>query len=253
MLTEVAGITLNYERAGSGKPVLILHGWGASTAATKPMADCVVKLGFEAVSLDFPGFGGSPEPKAAWGVREYADITRGFIMQQGIYGCDVICHSFGGRIVIMLASEDGALFNRLILVDAAGIRPKRGAAYYIRVWSYKLGKRLAKVELIDRMFKLSQKQRSAGSADYRNASDIMRATLVKAVNLDLTDRLSNIENETLLIWGENDTATPLYMAELMKKRIKNAGLAVIPNAGHFSYAEDYPRFCSILKIILTQE
>ena len=50
-------IKLNYERRGCGKPVLILHGWGANIQAVKPIADCVVHLGREAVSIDFPGHG----------------------------------------------------------------------------------------------------------------------------------------------------------------------------------------------------
>lgn len=250
MKTVIDGVQLNYERRGEGSPVLLLHGWGANIAAMKPIADCVISLGYEAVSLDFPGFGESPEPDGVWGVPEYAKVTRAFIEEQGIRGCDVICHSFGGRVTILLASEEKTLFNRLILVDAAGVRPKRGLKYYIRTCKYKLGKRLKKVKFIDRMFHLSEKQKNAGSEDYRALSDGMKGTFVRVVNLDLAPRLKEIKNETLIIWGENDTDTPLYMAERMEREIKNSGLAVLPGAGHFSYIDQYPRFCSILKALM---
>ena len=81
----------------------------------------------------------------------------------------------------------------------------------------------------------------------------MRVTYIKTVNLDLSPRLSMIPNETLLIWGEKDTATPLWMGKKMEREMQNAGLAVIPGVGHFSYAEDYPRFCSILQILYQNE
>ena len=247
--TAYEALKPNYERRGKGKPVLILHGWGASIAAMKPVADLMESIGYEAVSLDFPGFGATPEPVEPWSVDDYAAYTRAFIQEQGLCGCDVICHSFGGRVTIKLAAGDPRLFNRLVLMDAAGVKPKRGLRYYFKVYSYKLGKTLKKCAALDRLFKISEKQQSAGSEDYRALSGNMRATFVKVVNEDLTGLLDRIENETLLIWGSEDRATPICMAEVMEKRIKNAGLAVIPGAGHFSYADDYARFCAIIKAL----
>lgn len=250
MRIEIGGISINYECIGSGAPVLLLHGWGADIAAMMPIANEVARLGKMAVCVDFPGFGKSDPPPAAWGVREYADTTKAFIDRLGIRGCDLVCHSFGGRVTIMLAAEDETLFKRLVLVDAAGIRPKRTIKYYIKTYSYKLAKRLARIKLANKAFRLDAKIKSAGSDEYKSLSGVMRETFVKVVNLDLTDKLDKIKNETLLIWGGNDTATPLYMGRLMEKKIERAGLAVIENAGHFSYADDYPRFCSILDIML---
>ena len=248
MFCEIEGCKVHYERAGQGKPVLILHGWGASIEAVRPIMNCMSQLGYEAIALDFPGFGQSPEPPAPWGVPEYAALTRAFVEAQGLRGCDVICHSFGGRVTILLASQDARLFGRLVLVDAAGVKPARGLGYYCRVYSYKLGKRLAKVKAIDSVLHLSEKQKNAGSADYRALkTDTMRATFTKVVNLDLTDRLEHIKNEVLLVWGDQDTATPLAQAKVMEKRIPKAGLAVLEGAGHFSYADKYAQFCAVMK------
>jgi len=248
MREEIDGVGIEYEREGAGKPVLILHGWGASIEAVRPIARCMTALGREAVMLDFPGFGKSDEPGEPWGVPEYAKATRAFIRRLHLEGCDVICHSFGGRVTILLASGEPELFNKLVLVDAAGIRPKRGLGYYIRVYAYKLGKELAKIKPLERAFRLDEKQRNAGSLDYRALkSDVMRKTFVKVVNLDLTDRLPRIPNETLLVWGDRDDYTPLYMAKIMEARIPNAGLAVLEGAGHFSYADRYSQFCAVMK------
>ncbi len=248
MFCEINGINIHYERQGQGRPVLILHGWGASIEAVRPIMNCMAQLGYEAIAIDFPGFGETREPSEAWGVPEYAAMTKAFIEALGIRGCDLICHSFGGRVTILLASEDKTLFSRLVLVDAAGVKPKRGARYYVRVYAFKALKRLAKIGFIDSIFHISEKQKNAGSADYRALkTDVMRDTFKRVVNLDLTDRLSRIENETLLVWGDQDTATPLYQAKVMEKYIKNAGLAVLEGAGHFSYADKYAQFAAVMK------
>ncbi len=246
MTIEINGTALHYERLGTGNPVLLLHGWGASTLAMGSIAQCVASLGYEAISLDFPGFGQSAAPSGPWGVPEYAACTRVFMEELGILGCDVVAHSFGGRVTIWLASEEPGLFGRLVLVDAAGIKPRRKAKYYLRVYAYKLGKRLARIHWLNRLFAIGEKQKRAGSVEYQQLSGDMRAAYVKIVNLDLSDRLVRIPNETLLIWGENDQDTPLWMGQKMEREMPHAGLAVIPGAGHFSYAEDYPRFCAIM-------
>ena len=168
-------------------------------------------------------------------------------------GCSVACHSFGGRVIIMLSAEDNALFDKLIMIDAAGVRPRRTIKYHVKTWAYKLAKKLARIGFIDRVFRMSERQKNAGSADYRALkTDVMRKTFVNVVNQDLTPLLSGIKNDTLLIWGDKDTATPLEYAKLMEKKMPNAGLAVLEGAGHFSYAEKYPQFCAVMKAYLKE-
>src|SRR5690606_31612268 len=75
--------------------------------------------------------------------------------------------------------------------------------------------------------------KSLGSADYRNLNGVMRETFVKTVSEYLEPTLPLINHEVLLLWGANDDATPLYQAKVMERGIKNAGLAVIDNAGHY--------------------
>jgi pimeloyl-ACP methyl ester carboxylesterase len=64
----------------------------------------------------------------------------------------------------------------------------------------------------------------------------------KVINLDLTKNLKDIKNSTLLIWGENDTDTPIYMAKIMEKNIGDSGLVVLKGAGHFSYIDSSNEF-----------
>ena len=76
-----------------------------------------------------------------------------------------------------------------------------------------------------------------GSADYNAAPEVLRKTLVSLVNTDLRDILHSITAPTLLIWGENDTATPLSDAKIIESKIKDSGLCVIKGTGHYSFCE----------------
>ena len=91
------------------------------------------------------------------------------------------------------------------------------------------------------------------STDYLNASEEMRATFRLVIGQDLTDRLPRIKATTLLVWGEQDGDTPLWMAHRMEELIPDAGLAVFEGAGHYSYADDPVRFGSVARLFLCEQ
>lgn len=97
---------------------------------------------------------------------------------------------------------------------------------------------------------LNRFQKKFGSADYAAASPVMRGSLVKAVNEDLEPLLPQITAETLLIWGDKDTATPLSDGRKMEKQIKGSGLVVFSGAGHYSFLEQPYLFAKVIKSFL---
>ena len=99
--------------------------------------------------------------------------------------------------------------------------------------------------------KLEEMRQKRGSSDYNQLnSDTMRETFKRVINLDLTKNLKEISNPTLLIWGENDLDTPLYMAKIMEKNIPDSGLVVLENAGHFSYLDNSNKFLKVSQTFL---
>ncbi|MCQ2454207.1 MAG: alpha/beta hydrolase, partial [Clostridia bacterium] len=80
--------------------------------------------------------------------------------------------------------------------------------------------------------------------------DEMKKTFVKVVNEDLSPLLPQIQASTLLVFGENDTDTPLWMGQRMEKEIPDAGLVVFENDDHFAYLRQWPRFCAIVQAFL---
>jgi pimeloyl-ACP methyl ester carboxylesterase len=81
----------------------------------------------------------------------------------------------------------------------------------------------------------------------------MRGTFRRLIAMDLSDRLPRIKATTLLVWGEEDEDTPLWMAHRMEELIPDAGLAVFEGAGHYSYADDPVRFGSVARLFLCEQ
>jgi pimeloyl-ACP methyl ester carboxylesterase len=127
--------------------------------------------------------------------------------------------------------------------------PKKSFKQKVNIKKYKVLKKILNMKVIYALFpELIDDWRSRqGSADYRNATPIMRQCLVKAVNEDLTELLPKIKQDTLLIWGDKDTATPIEDARLMEEKIPSSGLAVLKGAGHFSFLEQPNIFRNIMR------
>jgi len=250
----IHGIKLNYRIEGEGKPLLMLHGWGAQIDSFAPVIVEMRKYR-KVYALDFPGFGSSAAPEEPWGVPEYMELTAQFIREMGIEGTDIICHSFGGRVSILLAATYPALAGKIVFTDAAGIKPRRSLKYYCKVYTYKLCKKLVKrpgmVKFLSKLgIDVQKRVQNAGSSDYKQLSGVMRQTFVKVVNQDLTPYLKNIRSSSLLVYGAQDTDTPVRFGKIMEKKIPDAGLVVLDNAGHFSYLDQFPRYISIVKVFL---
>ena len=235
----VNGVELNYSQGGQGRPMIIMHGWGSEHAAMS-IFERVGHEQHEVFNLDLPGFGKSQEPPTPWGIEEYTQMLEEFVRQNGLENPIIVGHSFGGRIAILYASRNPV--DRLVLVDAAGLKSRRSLSYYYKVYSLKLAKSfLHKIPFVSKEWaeaRIEKMKASRGSADYKNASPMMRRVMVKAVNTDLRKQLPQIEAPTLLLWGENDTATPMRDAHTMNKLIKNSTLVSFPGAGHFSFVDN---------------
>lgn len=251
---EIDGVSLRYDVEGSGpRAVIVLHGWGCKASTMALPAQAASGEGTTVYNLDLPGFGGSSEPAEIWGIDRYTSLLEEFVRRNGIERPTLVGHSFGGRMAILYASRNDV--DRLILIDAAGIKPRRSLRYYIKVYSFKAGKRIlpwlvgcARAdEIIDRW------RGKAGSSDYAAASPRMRAIMSRVVNEDLTGRLTLIKAPTLLIWGEKDTATPMRDARIMERLIPDAGLVSYPEAGHFSFLDRPGQTTAVIQSFLKPE
>ena len=250
MKTVINGIETNYQTAGQGEAVLLLHGWGSSLEPYRQLMNLLAKKYF-VIALDMPGFGKTAEPPRPFDVDDYVDFVLAFLEQFSLSRLSLVGHSFGGRVIIKMVNRALPFqVDKIVLIDSAGIKPQKSKKKSWKQMCYKVGKWFATRKLIAKLFPgfLEKLRVTFGSADYAAASPMMRQCLVKVVNEDLTHLLPGIQAPTLLVWGENDTATPLSDAKLMEANIPNAGLAVIKQAGHFSFVEQPVIFGNIMAV-----
>ncbi len=230
-------VILNFSRYGNGKDVVFLHGWGGSINSF----DFVGKQlsGYRITLLDLSGFGLSPEPSVPMGVSEYADEVIKTLNKLKVVDAIFVGHSFGGRVAIEIASRKPYVVNKLILVDSAGLKPRRKPSYYFKVAIHKFLKKIGKPGL-------------KGSIDYAVLSPVMKMSFKKIVNYDQSSQLKNVICPTAIFWGKSDKETPPYMARKFKRKIKDSALFWL-DGGHFAYVDDFGRFLHILKAFVEQE
>ena len=238
MKITVDGIDVNYIDCGQGEPVVLLHGWGSSSAAFNYIIKSFDDR-FRMIALDLPGFGDSSMIPDAWSVGDYADFVANFLKSLHIENPILVGHSFGGRVIFKGIGEGKLTASKIILLDSAGIKPKKSVKGRVRLACFKTVKGILSFPLWKKQASglLTKARAHFGSADYNNAPPVLRQTLVKAVSEDLRCYMPLITAPTLLIWGENDTATPLNDAKIMNSLIPDSGLCVIKGGGHFSFID----------------
>ena len=258
-MIEISDIKINYvDYAPKGKEndeeaILFLHGWGADLNCFIPSIE-LVKRKYRVIAIDLPGFGLSEEPKNSLCLDDYCDIIIKFLNKLNIKKIILVGHSYGGRIIIKLNNKSDLPFviEKNILIDAAGIKHELSFKNKMKVRLFKTLKFFSKLvpdkKLSDELE--SKLKKKFGSSDYSSASPIMRDTMVRSINENLKPLIKNIKIETLLIWGDLDTATPISDAKYMEENIENSGLVVLKNCGHFSFLEDQVTYLRVLQSYL---
>lgn len=234
-------LKLNLSDTGSGEAVLLLHGWGTNLNVYKSIIDYLSPYR-RVISYDIPGFGESSEPSFGFSTQDYAELAIEVLKALGIKKVTLIGHSHGGRTILKLASGDygNIEIDKIILIGSAGIVPKKSLFYKLRVAKYKFGKKILSLSPVKSLFPdaIEKYKAKHGSADYKAVSGVMRESLVKIVNDDYRERMKDIKQPTLLIWGTNDTETPIADGEYMEKNIPDAGLVRIEGATHYCFLEN---------------
>jgi pimeloyl-ACP methyl ester carboxylesterase len=237
--TTIQGIQTAEAIVGKGKPVVMLHGWGANISLVTPLAKKLAPLGYRCYVPDMPGFGQTPAPDVSWSVHDYIKWVIAYLDAHELDKIYLFGHSFGGRLGLVLGAEHGERIIKMILADAAGIRPKQSTSGRWRLKSYRLALNTLKTVGLKPQAEQLRNWYSEryGSADYKAAKGTMRETFVKVVNEDLLPFATRVKPSTLLFWGDQDDDTPLAQGQLLEKTIPDAGLVVWEGAGHYSYLE----------------
>jgi len=234
-------------------PVLLLHGWGANISLVWTLAQRLSTKGYCVYALDLPGFGDSDEPPIAWSVHDYVNFIIDYMNYHQLEQVNLFGHSFGGRLSLILGSLHATRVNNIVLANSAGIRPKTPLTSNLRLSAYKsIRDRLKAIGLTN----LSDKLRNLynkryGSSDFNDTSGVMRETFVKVINEDLLKYAQDVNCPTMILWGETDEETPLWMGETLHRAINNSGLHIFPNSGHYSYIDNLDQTANIMHALYT--
>ena len=208
-------------RAGSGTPVVLLHGLsGSSRWWSRNIDELAAK--YLVAAVDLTGFGSN---RRFFGLPvvlpPFAEMTSLLARWIETFGepVHVVGHSMGGQLAIRLAAERPDLVRSLVLVNAAGMPFRLDPRPHVRAVPKPPygGAGIARVLVPDFL--------RAGPASVAVAgARVMRA--------DLRDLMHLVRIPTLLVWGENDPLVPLVYGEAMQQEIAGSRLVVIPNAAH---------------------
>ena len=227
---QIGDASIHYQVAGSGAPLVLLHGLSGSTrwwARNVPS----LERQFRVHVVDLVGFGAS-HAASRFALRESANHLTRWMDHVGLHRASLIGHSMGGFIAADLAAETPARVDRLVLVDAVALPVERTR------WRQALG-------LLHGLWRLPLGFLPILFADAHRAgpTTILRAAR-ELLTADIQTKLNHIAAPTLLVWGEGDAIVPVELGERLAQTLPSARLVVLPGAGHnpmWDRAEDFNR------------
>ncbi len=249
----VNGLSINYKAFGQGKPVLVLHGWGGKSDSWVEVGKLLTKSGYQVVIPDLPGFGVSQEPQNAWQFSDYLRWVDDFAAALKLDKFVLIGHSVGGALACAYAAQYQIKVEKLVLCDAAIVREER------LDWRQKEARKLAakkhllmKVPFARQLYPLAQRivYNIAGVHDYQLATPVMKETFKNVVGVDTSKYARKIKISTLIVWGDQDKATPLSDAYEISHQLINSKLITIPGAAHNPHKTHPQKLAGIIESFL---
>lgn len=218
-------------------PIVLLHGWGNTMSGQKyhEVKKLLEKAGYTVYTPDLPGFGNNPLEKNALVFEDYIQFVHDFVVGK-IKNKKVIFigHSFGGRIAIKFTVLYPELVEALILTGASGIpRPLNSLRKKIIYGITKVTRPLFAIPPFSWFYKVFRKviYYAIGEMDYYKAGSLQE-TFKNVYKVSVVSDLDNITIPTLLVWGRDDTFTPLADGVFMHERIKKSQFVVLENENH---------------------
>jgi len=200
-------------------PIVFLHGWGANADSFAQVSRFFTGAGVQCIFVNF-----DCNPNREMTLDDYVEVVEQKLIDEKITRCNIVGHSFGCRVAVLLAGRNPHMIDQMVLTGAAGLR----ARFNLKVW--------AKIRLY-KMFKIGK-----GSSDYSKLSPTGKHTFQNIIHRDLSREISKLKTPTMLICGKNDKSTPLYMAKRWTRLQKSSILKVYTEAGHFAFLDQPARF-----------
>lgn len=256
MTHAASPVKLHAVERGTGPPVLLIHGFGASCFTWRFLIDELART-HRVIAIDLKGFGDSPKPlDDAYTLRDQAALVAAFIAEHDLRDLTLVGHSYGGGVSLVAAlalqHESGRL-ARLALID--NIAYEQAPPWFIRVLQTPLvgplGACLLPAKLQARKVlelcyhdprRITEEQVEAYAAPLRTRAGrhalIETARRVFPPDIDrLTAGYCTLAVPALILWGRHDRVVPLAIGERLHAELPDSKLVVIEDAGHIPQEE----------------
>ncbi len=245
MQVVVDSLLTNYVQTGKGKQsILLLHGWGDNLQTFKNLQTELSKK-CSVVNVDLPGFGNTQAPAGVWDLDNYAKFVAAFLKKIDVNPSVIIAHSNGGALAIRGLATGVLNSNKLVLLSSSGIRNTQKARRFGLKIIAKTGKVTTFWLPTSSKQKLRKKLYGVAGSDMLVAPHIQE-TFKKTVRQDVQADAKKITTPTLLIYGEQDKATPPAYGELFHNLIDGSTFESVGGAEHFVH-HDKPEV--VLKLV----
>ena len=244
LTVQVSGTPVEVFSGGSGPPLLFLHGgngFGTFDPTSGPMAE---RRTVYAPSL--PGFFGTPRPGWVYTITDLAHFVLELANELGLDDYVLAGHSIGGWTAAEVAAMGGSNIKGLILINAAGIRPRNGeiAEVFMVGGATRLQLAFHNPEQVPNYEYFTREMTPQEvTVDHSNREMLSRLAWKPYLhNPSLPYYLSKVQAKTLIIWGANDAIIPLECGESFRGSIPGSQLAIIDECGHSPQMEKPDEF-----------
>jgi pimeloyl-ACP methyl ester carboxylesterase len=253
---------------GEGDPLVLVHGAGTSSAIWRRTMPRLAG-GRRVVAPDLPGYGGSPAAGRGFALEEVTDRLAVGLADAGVRApYDLVGHSMGGAIAILLAARHPERVRRLVLVAPAGLAalPRVAAGFLgavaapFAVARRTLATPLAGSALVRRLA-LVGVARDGARVPAEHARAVLASSagatrigpgLASAATADLRDALADVRAPLGLVWGEHDPVIPPRRIDVIRGARPDVELTVVPDTAHAPMLERPEAFCAALEDVLAR-
>lgn len=206
------------------KSIVLLHGWGGTKESLSLLGKRLEQYGYSVHILEMPGHGGRELMPHPWSMNDFSNWLATKIKELNVSQDFILAgHSFGGRLIIDSVTSDLLTPKAIVLIDSSGVKPKNSVKK--RVW--KIMAHLAKtLKLDNQILRKIVYRYLIREADYLKTTGALKETF-KIINEEFYDeKLSKVRIPTLILWGDKDNVTPLWMGKTINDKIKGSVLKV---------------------------